>query len=169
MLDLSRLPSDIYAIILSFVPPLDRQTAVLNLSRALPRSPVPTHQIYEHIILHTPRAVLHIYQHFRKRKSEQGALYNPNEQIKSLNVRTWIPDADLVVNLFALLPTVPIIQLYVGTTYNPEHLSDVFTQPRLSLKALQLRFKPYVERATYMPFLKVSSNVTTVNTNVFAF
>lgn len=158
MLDLSRLPPDIYAVILSFVPPLDRQKAVLNLSRAVPRSPVPTHQIYEHIILHTPRAVLYIYQLFRKRKAEQAELYNPSEQVRSLSVRTWVPDADLVVNLFALLPSVPVIQLFVGTTYSPEHLSDVFRQPRSSLRVLQLRFKPYVERATYMPFLKVSSN-----------
>ncbi|KAF8600873.1 hypothetical protein BDV93DRAFT_525131 [Ceratobasidium sp. AG-I] len=154
MLDLSSIPSDIYAIILSFVPPLDRQKAILNLSRALPRSPVPTHQIYEHIIIHTPRAVLYIYQRFRKLKSEQGALYNPSEQVKSLSVRTWIADADLVVNLFAIMPSVPVIQLFVGTTYSPEHLNDVFTKPRLSLRVLQLRFKPYVERATYMPFLK---------------
>jgi hypothetical protein len=155
MLRLSDLPSDIYAIILSHVPPLDRQQAVLNLSRALPRSPVPTHQIFEHIIVHTPHAVLHLYQLFRKRKDVEQEIYSPKDQVKSLSVRTWMPDADLVTNLFGLLPGVPVVQLFVGTTYTPEHLQDIFTMPRLALKTLQLRFKPYVERATYMPFLKV--------------
>lgn len=156
MTKLSDLPSDIYAIILSHIPPLDRQQAVLSLSRGLPRSAVPTHQIYEHIIAHTTHAVLHLYQHFRKLKALEGDLYNPSKQVRSLNVRAWLADADLVVNLLGLLPNVPVLQLCVGTTYSPEHLQDIFTRPRGELETLKLRFKPYVERATYMPFLKVN-------------
>ncbi|CAE6355699.1 unnamed protein product [Rhizoctonia solani] len=154
MPNLSDLPSEVYAVIFSHVPPSERQRAVLNLSRALPRSPVPTSQIYNHIIVYTPAAVFHLYKHFRRRKEHEADLYNPSELVKSISVRAWIVDADLVVNLLALLPSVPIMQMCVGTTYSPEHLHDIFTRPRLALRTLQLRFKPYVEKATYMPFLK---------------
>ncbi|CEL54256.1 hypothetical protein RSOLAG1IB_06904 [Rhizoctonia solani AG-1 IB] len=154
MPNLSDLPSEVYAVIFSHVPPLERQRAVLNLSRALPRSPVPTSQIYNHIIVYTPAAVFHLYKHFRHRKEHEAEMYNPSELVKSISVHVWIVDADLVVNLLALLPSVPNMQMCIGTTYSPEHLHDVFTRPRLALRTLQLRFKPYVERATYMPFLK---------------
>ncbi|CAE6462534.1 unnamed protein product [Rhizoctonia solani] len=154
MPNLSDLPSEVYAVIFSHVPPLERQRAVLSLSRALPRSPVPTSQIYNHIIVYTAAAVFHLYKHFRHRKEQEAGLYNPSELVKSINVRVWIVDADLVANLLALLPSVPNIQMRVGTTYSPEHLHDIFTRPRLTLRTLQLRFKPYVEKATYMPFLK---------------
>ncbi|KAG8745037.1 hypothetical protein FRC10_009011 [Ceratobasidium sp. 414] len=156
MLKLSDLPSDIYTTILSHIPPPDRQQAVLNLSRALPRSPVPTHQIYEHIIIHTPHAVLDLYHIFRttRRGQEHQQLYNPSSRVKSICVRTWAPDADLVANLLALLPNVPVVQLCVGTTYGPEHLQEIFVKPRLELRSLQLRFRPYVKQATYLPFLK---------------
>ncbi|KAG9080474.1 hypothetical protein FRC06_006533, partial [Ceratobasidium sp. 370] len=151
MLTLSDLPSDIYTTILSHVPPPDRQQAVLNLSRALPRSPVPTHQIFEHIIIHTPRAVLDLYHIFRKRRDQEQ---QSTGRVRSLCVRTWAPDADLVANLLALLPNVPAVQLCVGTTYGPEHLQEIFVKPQLELRSLQLRFRPYVKHATYLPFLK---------------
>ncbi|EUC57339.1 hypothetical protein RSOL_218970 [Rhizoctonia solani AG-3 Rhs1AP] len=154
MPNLSDLPADVYAVILSHVPPPERQRAVLNLSRALPRSPVPTSQIYNHIIVYTPTAVFDLYKHFRRRKDHEAELYNPSELVKSISVRAWVVDADLVVNLLALLPSVPVMQMCIGTTYSPEHLHDIFARPRLALRTLQLRFKPYVEKAIYMPFLK---------------
>ncbi|KAG8741360.1 hypothetical protein FRC12_015699 [Ceratobasidium sp. 428] len=154
MLRLSDLPSDIYVIILSHIPPPNRQQAVLNLSRALPRSPVPTHQIYEHIVVHTPNAVLNLYHIFRKHRGQGETPYNPSSQVQSLSIRTLTPDADLVVNLLALLPNVPDLRLSIGTTYGPEHLQDIFANPRLELRRLQLRFRPYVNQATYLPFLK---------------
>lgn len=153
---LSDLPSEIYTVILSHVPPPGRQQAVLNLTRALPRSPVPRNQIFEHIIVYTPAAVLYLYQLFRRRKDDETERYNPSEQVKSISVRVWVVDADLVANLLALLSSVPIMQMFVGTTYSPEHLHDIFVRPRLKLRTLQLRFKPYVERATYLPFLQGS-------------
>ncbi|KAH7338805.1 hypothetical protein B0J17DRAFT_706129 [Rhizoctonia solani] len=154
MPNLSDLPPDVYAVILSHVPPPERQKAVLNLSRALPRSPVPTSQIYNHIIVYTPAAVFHLYKHFRQKKDHEANLYNPSELVKSISVRVWVVDADLVVNLLALLSSVPVMQISIGTTYSPEHLHDIFARPRLALRTLHLRFKPYVEKATYMPFLK---------------
>ncbi|QRV80277.1 hypothetical protein RhiJN_08292 [Ceratobasidium sp. AG-Ba] len=154
MLHLSDLPSDIYVTILSHVPPIDRQRTVLSLSRALPRSPVPTHQIFEHIIIHTPPAVLALYQIFLKRKQQEEDLHNPGSQVRSLSIQTWTADADLVANLLGLLPNLPVLHLSVGTTYGPEHLNDIFVKPRMDLKSLQLRFRPYVKQATYLPFLK---------------
>ncbi|KAG8696468.1 hypothetical protein FRC11_000713, partial [Ceratobasidium sp. 423] len=154
MPDLSDLPPEVYTVILSFIPPPERQRAVLNLSRALPRSPVPTSQIYNHIIVYTLSAVLHLYKHFRRRKDHEAGLYNPSELVKSISVRVWDVNADMVVNLLELLPAVPAMQMCIGTTYSPEHLHDIFARPRLALRTLQLRFKPYVETATYMPFLR---------------
>ncbi|CAE6534598.1 unnamed protein product [Rhizoctonia solani] len=154
MPNLSDLPPEVYTVILSFVPPPERQRTVLNLSRALPRSPVPTSQIYNHIIVYTPAAVPHLYNHFRQRKGHGADLYSPSELVESISVRVWVVNADLVVNLLELLPAVPTMQMCIGTTYSPEHLHDIFARPRLALRTLHLRFKPYVETATYMPFLR---------------
>lgn len=44
--------------------------------------------------------------------------------------------------------------LFFGPDFAPEHLEEIFEDPREKLKTLQLRFRPYVQKATYYQFLK---------------
>jgi len=43
--------------------------------------------------------------------------------------------------------------LNVGTNFSPEHLVEMFEEPRLGIKRMEMRFRPYVEQATYYQFL----------------
>lgn len=47
--------------------------------------------------------------------------------------------------------------LNVGTNFAPEHLEEMFEEPRLDLNRMEVRFRPYVEQATYYQFLKGGS------------
>lgn len=44
--------------------------------------------------------------------------------------------------------------LNVGTNFAPEHLEEMFESERLDLRRLEIRFRPYVEQASYYQFLK---------------
>jgi hypothetical protein len=43
--------------------------------------------------------------------------------------------------------------LNIGTNFSPEHLVEMFEEPRLGIKRMEMRFRPYVEQATYYQFL----------------
>lgn len=47
--------------------------------------------------------------------------------------------------------------LNVGTNFAPEHLEEMFENPRLDIERMEMRFRPYVEQATYYQFLKGES------------
>lgn len=47
--------------------------------------------------------------------------------------------------------------LNVGTNFSPEHLVEMFEEPRLGIKRMEMRFRPYVEQATYYQFLAGAS------------
>ena len=44
--------------------------------------------------------------------------------------------------------------LNIGTNFAPEHLEEMFEEPRLGITRMEMRFKPYVEQASYYQFLK---------------
>lgn len=46
------------------------------------------------------------------------------------------------------------MRLNLGTNFAPEHLEEMFEDPRLGMERLEMRFKPYVEQASYYQFLK---------------
>ena len=46
------------------------------------------------------------------------------------------------------------MRLNLGTNFAPEHLEEMFDDPRLGLERLEMRFRPYVEQASYYQFLK---------------
>lgn len=52
------------------------------------------------------------------------------------------------------LPDLRVLMLNVGTNFSPEHLEEMFEEPRLGIKRMEMRFRPYVEQATYYQFLK---------------
>lgn len=62
-------------------------------------------------------------------------------------------DADIMNNIIGRMPALDTLRLNVGTNFAPEHLEDAFAKPR-PLERILVRFKPYVEKASYYQFLK---------------
>jgi len=56
------------------------------------------------------------------------------------------------------LPDLRVLMLNVGTNFSPEHLMEMFEDPRLGIKRMEMRFRPYVEQATYYQFLAGTSD-----------
>ncbi|GBE77646.1 hypothetical protein SCP_0105260 [Sparassis crispa] len=141
------LPPELYSAILSQVSPESLQQTVLVLTRAIPRSPIPIYHIFEHVRLNHGDQVFQLYR--RLRKSPEDAAY-----VRDFRLECWTVDADIVVNLLALLPKTIELRIFIGPNFTPEHLELIFDKPMERLQFLSLRFRPYVQRATYYQFLK---------------
>lgn len=51
------------------------------------------------------------------------------------------------------LDNINTLMLNIGTNFAPEHLHEMFEGPRMRLERMELRFRPYVEQASYYQFL----------------
>lgn len=132
---LAELPPETYTDILAYVPQEERQQTVLSLSRAIPRSPVPLHRLFEHVRLKSAERVVQLYRRLRGRLEEPC-------WVKSFSLETWSVDADVVVNLVALLSRLSRITLFIGPNFAPEHMEEVLKKPREPLQCISLRFRP---------------------------
>lgn len=132
---LAGLPPEVYSGILEHVPRDERQQTTLSLTRAIPRSPVPLHHLFEYIRLKSAESVVQLYRRLR------GCLEEPR-WIKELSLETWSVDADVVVNLMALLSQLSRITLFIGPNFAPEHLEEMLEKPREALDYISLRFRP---------------------------
>lgn len=50
-----------------------------------------------------------------------------------------------------------VLMLNIGTNIAPEHLEGMFEEPHLGITRMEMRFRPYVEQASYYQFLKGGS------------
>ncbi|KAF8510004.1 hypothetical protein BU17DRAFT_77768 [Hysterangium stoloniferum] len=159
-ISLANLPGELYAAILSHVPHEALQSCTLNLTRAIPLSPVPIRPLFEHITISRGEQLPQLYRRFRYYHEPVRGSTNPAGEeplwVKSFNLSTWKVDAEVVVNVLALLSSVERLNLKIGPVFAPEHLQDMFTKPLDSLKWINVRFRPYVQTATYYQFLKGS-------------
>ncbi|KAF9245912.1 hypothetical protein BU15DRAFT_70971 [Melanogaster broomeanus] len=144
---LAELPPEIYTAILTQVPREEQQQTVLSLTRAIPRSPVPLYHLFEYIRLKSAPSVVQLNSRLRGHVEEA-------RWVKEFSLETWTVDADVIVNLLGLLPRLSSVTLFVGPNFAPEHMEEVLEKPRENLRYLSLRFRPYVQRATYYQFLK---------------
>ncbi|KAH9937351.1 uncharacterized protein B0H18DRAFT_970186 [Fomitopsis serialis] len=124
---LESLPSELYIAILSHISPRDLQ--------------------HTHVRLTHGNQVIRLYT--RLRKSPEDA-----DRVRHLSLECWTVDADVVVNLIALLHRMREMSLLIGPNFAPEHLEEMFQKPKHGLRFISLRFRPYVQRATYYQFLK---------------
>jgi hypothetical protein len=52
-------------------------------------------------------------------------------------------DAEIVINLIRLLPNLQALTIWVGpSSFAPEHLEELLSEPLLGLRYLSLRFRP---------------------------
>jgi len=154
---MDKLPTELYGAILRQAAKDDRKAATLALTRAIPRSPVPREYLFETIRLHNATQILLLYQHLRR---VGGKVSREAAWVREFILEAWIVDAQIVVNLLELLSHIRVLTLSIGTSFMPEHLEELFQAPRSDLLSLSVRFRPYVERATYYQFLKVSETQT---------
>ena len=133
--NLASLPTEIYYAILSHIPFSELQSAVLALMRAAPRSAIPGHLIFQHVRLKHGEQVIQLYR--RLRRSPQDAA-----SVRHFVLECWTIDADVVVNLMALLHDLKELTLFIGPHFTPEHLEDMFKAPREGLEFISLRFRP---------------------------
>ncbi|KAF8628261.1 hypothetical protein AX15_004032 [Amanita polypyramis BW_CC] len=151
---LATLPPELYSSILAFVPAEELQQTTHALICALPSRPVPRHHLFTYIRLTWPGQAVKLYLHLR---GELSAQRNGVFQVRELSLESWNVDADVFINVVRLLPNLNSLSLRVGpSNFTPEHLEELFGQALYSrkLKYLSLRFRPYVQKATYFQFLK---------------
>lgn len=132
---LAELPPEIYSGILAHVPREEWQRTTLSLTRAIPRSPVPLHHLFEYIRLKSAESVVQLYRRLR------GRLEEPR-WVKEFSLETWSVDADVAVNLVVLLSQLSRITLFVGPNFAPEHMEEMLEKPREALRYISLRFRP---------------------------
>ncbi|KAJ7508682.1 hypothetical protein B0H11DRAFT_39052 [Mycena galericulata] len=145
------LPTELYSSIIEQISPDDLQQSVLSLTRALPYS-IPKHHLFQHITITRAEQALQLTRRLLK---PDAAELSPYVQEFSLR-NEWTVDAEVMLNLLRKLPKLRSLSLCVGTNFAPEHLKAIFERPMPDLKYLSLRFRPYVQRATYQQFLSGS-------------
>lgn len=137
---LGYLPTELYDAILIHLEAeandhREFQQSLLALSRAIPRAPLPLEALYRQIVLSKPRQANNLYLHLRKNGQYVQA-------IRTFRYETFEADADIVVNLLAMLHAVTDLTLFIGPNFAPEHLEEMFEHPRTNLQSLSLRFRP---------------------------
>ncbi|THH06835.1 hypothetical protein EW145_g3807, partial [Phellinidium pouzarii] len=135
-MSLTFLPSELYSAILGHVDADHVQRTTLALTRVLPHAPIPLEYLFAHVCLRQPQQVVQL--HRRLRTSRADARY-----VRVLRLESWTADAQVVINLLALLDCLVSLTLFVGTNFAPEDLLEVFQRPRERLQCLSLRFRPY--------------------------
>ncbi|KIO17342.1 hypothetical protein M407DRAFT_32977 [Tulasnella calospora MUT 4182] len=150
------LPSELFSAILDEVDPEDLQSVTLALIKSIPNAPISSHHLFRHTRLTRPNQPWLLYQRLGLNRTQT---YRRTDQfadplwIKSFKWLGWAVDADVLNNLLEFLPTIQDLHINVGTTFAPEHLEDLFRNPRHQLQRLSVRFRPYFRQATYYQFL----------------
>lgn len=139
MSSLQNLPQELYYAILSEIPTTFLQRTTLDLSRAIPHSPVPLQFLFESVTITRPEQVPQLYRRLKFYSKEPGleCLW-----IKSFTLLEWAVDADVLVNTLVLCTSLNHLSLRVGPVFAPEHLEDLFRRPFSSLISLNIRFRP---------------------------
>ncbi|BEI93843.1 uncharacterized protein CcaverHIS019_0603020 [Cutaneotrichosporon cavernicola] len=155
------LPPELVDAILDHVPPEDQQRAALAIRLVLPHHPVSNAHLWNHLVVHQPRQLVPLYYKLKEEGKREGG---STGVVKTFALEAWRGDADVLNNLLRWLPELRTLMLNVGTNFVPEHLQDLFQTPRKSIERMEMRFRPYVEQASYYQFLKGSYFDTAIET-----
>ncbi|KAJ7070631.1 hypothetical protein C8F01DRAFT_1226006 [Mycena amicta] len=145
------LPAELLLAILEFIPEEDQfyRSTILALTRVFPNLPANS-LLFKRIVLHHPEQVVHLTRRLLQPDWRDTAKY-----VHEFSWNGWNVDAELIGNILAKLPTLWSLDLWIGVHFTPEHLMDIFKRFRPDLRYISLRFRPYVQKANYLPFLKV--------------
>ncbi|THH31330.1 hypothetical protein EUX98_g2849 [Antrodiella citrinella] len=140
------LPAELFGDIVDAIADDTVQQDILSLTRALPHAPIPLERLFRHIHLKSQFSIPQFYIRIRRDELARG-------WVRTFSLETWQADADVVINILALFPRLKELRLFMGPNFSPDHLEKMFTRPREGMELLSLRFRPYVQRATYYQFL----------------
>lgn len=139
------LPSELFSGVLDEVDPEDLQSTTLALTKAIPNAPISLHHLFRHIRLTRQNQPWLLHQRVRLNQGQENG--RTSRFVDPLWVRSfrwlgWTVDADVLINLLDILSGIQDLHINVGTTFAPEHLEDMFRNPRPDLQRLSLRFRP---------------------------
>lgn len=92
---LAYLPTELYEAILDQIDPTELQRVTLALRLALPRSPVPIHQLFKHVQISSRRQVPKLWQRLELSKKVDGDRAAAN-WVQSFELGTFDVDADVL-------------------------------------------------------------------------
>ncbi|KAJ8084784.1 hypothetical protein PM082_003561 [Marasmius tenuissimus] len=164
MMYLANLPPELYASIISHFPAKQIGQNVLSLTRALPHSPIPQGSLFHNVRIKDPTQLTQFYLRLRRSPEEENAPF----LVRTFSLESWNVDAEVLLDVVHLLPNLESLSLWIGPlNFAPQHLEELLDVSRTKkgarylvclgeLRKLSLRFKPYVEKATYHKFLEGS-------------
>lgn len=118
------LPPEIYAAIIDQLEEADVQSTLLSLTRAIPYSPVPRHRLFQRIIITKRDQLGPLYARIRPHKDDTE---QPCKWIQVFSLEIWTADAEMVLDVLALLPNLHTLTIWIGPkNFAPEHLEELF-------------------------------------------
>ncbi|KZT55651.1 hypothetical protein CALCODRAFT_556344 [Calocera cornea HHB12733] len=159
MATLATLPAELYTHILSFVPPSQSSSTTLSLTRAIPRSPVPQHNLFTHVVLTKNGQLLLLYLRLTRGRGEEEKERRERERnwVRGFELKEWKYDPEVMINTLHLLPRLQTLTIWIGYNCAPEHIADLFISRSVpELESISLRFRTWTDHANYLPFLKGS-------------
>ncbi|WVQ77360.1 hypothetical protein IAR50_007045 [Cryptococcus sp. DSM 104548] len=151
------LPPEIIDHLLTLVPASELQLTALSLLKVFPNHNISRRHLWRHLIIFRAGQLWPLWKVLKEEEMiRQG--------VKTLCLQSWQGDADILNNVMRRLTHLRTLMLNVGTNFAPEHLEEMFENPRMDLERMELRFRPYVEQASYYQFLAGSYFDTAVET-----
>ncbi|WVQ93645.1 hypothetical protein IAU59_000721 [Kwoniella sp. CBS 9459] len=154
---LLRLPPELIDDLLYQVPPNQRQVTALALKRVFPDHPISSRHLWNHLVVYRAAQLMPLW---RKLKSDEAM----RNGVKTFSMQSWRGDADILNNVMRCITSLNTLMLNIGTNFAPDHLEEIFEDPREGLEKMELRFRPYVEQASYYQFLAGSYFDTAIET-----
>ena len=139
MARLDQLPPELYSAIFEQLEGTfeERQSTILALSRAIPRSPVPDDLLFERIRITRLNQAYKLYRRLKRNPLDAN-------RVRMFTYACWSAHADHLVNLVRLLFQVEEMTLLFGPDFTPEHLEELFEEPRTKLRLLHWAFNNLV-------------------------
>lgn len=175
---LRNLPTELIDAILDCVPEHELQRTAAALMRVSPEWVLSESHLFRHLRIERPEQLKPLWaklrrdkEQVREQQQQRGVDEGPvvgklASTTRTFTIASWRGDADLMVSILRILPRLLAMHLHVGTNFSPEHLSDAFEIPKTRVRRVELRFRPYVDRASYYQFLKGSYFDSAIDTLV---
>jgi hypothetical protein len=146
-MSLAALPGELYTAIIQQLDPSSWTQVVLALSRVLPSAPIPLQLLFHSVQIKHPQQAISFYLRLCKALDVTRDPDVPPDLsaswVKEFSVESWTVDADVIINIIRLLPSLCSLNVRIGpSNFSPEHLEQLFEKPIGTLARLSLRFKP---------------------------
>ena len=161
------LPPELFDTLIEHVSPEERQRAALALRQVFPDDRISSRHLWTYMVIRRPQQLFPLWQRLKAESKLPGGGHT--RDVIAFCMESWKGDADILnkwvsiikqrlqstdFSAMRLLPDVKILMMNIGTNFAPEHLEEMFDEPRTGIRRMEMRFRPYVEQAMYYQFLK---------------